>query len=165
MGIGKIITAVVLSLISFTNLSYGVFVISAVDKPGMFDRSSETVYHYEFSSYAVNPDFAVKVSSFEINPDLTMKLVSDPRDADLIIADDLSNFSMKVCKANSLLASPSGKKVKTIKVSSYEISPDITIKLATVCSEFDYKIFVQSERFTKEEAAALFAVVWASNRK
>lgn len=65
---------------------------------------------------------------------------------------------MKVCKSSSSLGA------KTIKVSEYAALPDITVRLSQYPATLDYRIFIASDRFTKEEVAALFAVIWESNR-
>jgi hypothetical protein len=130
------------------------FIISA--EAGCFGRDT---YAYHFSETTIIPDYTVKVTSTALLPDITMQLVNDPKQADLILVDEFSKSGMKVCKGSSLAIG-----VKTIKVSETAILPSITVKLSETSLSPDYKIFVQSRIFTKEEAAALFAVIWSVNR-
>jgi hypothetical protein len=116
-------------------------------------------YSYYFSEAAFPSDYTVKVSETAFPPDITMKIVSDPRQADLILVDEFTKGNMKVCKESSSIG------VKTIKVSNTALLPDITVKLSDKSFSPDYKIFVLSETFTKEEAAALFAVILKESRK
>jgi|SRR5690554_655829 len=116
------------------------------------------VYTYHFSSTAFSPDYTVKVSSTAFSPDLTIKIVDDPKKANLILVDDYKDGDMQMCKKSTSYGA------KTIKVSSTAFSPDITVKLTDYSYSVDYTIFVASERMTVEEAAALFAVIWQSNR-
>lgn len=134
--------------------AFAAFIIS-----GESSCNGSDTYAFHFSNTAIYPDVSVKVGSTAIYPDITMKLVSDPNQADLIFFDELKDSSMKVCKKNSSLG------VKNIKVSSTTIYPDVTVKLSENPFSPDYKIFISSESFTNEEAAALFAAIWHSSRK
>lgn len=116
------------------------------------------VYAYNFSETSLLPDFSVKVSEYPLLPDITFKIVNDPRQANLIFIDDAVSSDMKVCKQGNSIGA------KTIKVSDLVAIPDITVKLSEHSSFPDYKIFIESNKFTKEEVAALFAVIWKANR-
>lgn len=116
------------------------------------------VYAYNFSETAHLPDFSVKVSEHSSFPDITFKIVDDPRQANLIFIDDAGSSDMKVCKQRNSIGA------KTIKVSALVAMPDITVKLSEYSSFPDYKIFIASKKFTKEEVVALFAVIWKSNK-
>jgi hypothetical protein len=105
------------------------------------------------------PDFTIKVSPYAFMPDITMGIVNSPKEANLILVDDLSQANMRVCKEQSSFGS------KTIMVSDTAFMPDITVQLLTHAVMADYKIFIASERFTNEEAAALFALIWEANRR
>lgn len=110
------------------------------------------IYEYYISDTALAPDISVKVSETALVPDFTFKIVHDPKEADLIFVDDYEKADIYVTKANNALAA------KTIKVSATSLAPDITVKLVDNPLISDYKIYVSSTRFTKEEAAALFAI-------
>lgn len=117
------------------------------------------IYAYHFSETASFPDFSVKVSEHTAFPDITLKLVDDPRQANLIFVDGSGNADMKVCKQGV------GISIKTINVSERIAFPDITVKLSEHPSFPDYNIFIESNKFTKEEVAALFAVIWKANKR
>ena len=68
---------------------------------------------------------------------------------------------MKICKTNNAY----GTGAKTIVVKDVAFSPDISVKLTEYAMSSDYKMYVDSKNFSKEEVAAVFAVIWAENRK
>ena len=143
--------------------SRGAFVISAVEEPSGFSYGSETIYHYKFDKTSSFPDYTVKVSENVSYPDVTIALIGDPSEANLILADDLNSSDMKVCKTESTFTTV---EIKTIKVDSTASFPDLSVKLITDSSKTaDYKMLVQSDRFTRQEAAALFAVIWEANKE
>lgn len=117
------------------------------------------IYAYHFSKTSLLPDYTVNVSETVLLPDFTLKIVSDPRQANLILVDGFAKGNMKVCKVGSSIG------VKSIKVSNTALSPDITVKLSETALLPDYTIFILSEFFTKEEAAALFAIILKESRK
>jgi hypothetical protein len=43
-------------------------------------------------------------------------------------------------------------------------SPDVTVRLSAGTSA-DYKIYVQSARFSQQDAAALLAAMWKANQR
>jgi hypothetical protein len=140
-----------LSILSIAMLSLSIqanaFIVSTATK-----IQPNKIYEYYITDTAIAPDISVKVSETAIAPDFTFKIVHDPKEADLIFVDDYEKADVFVTKAKSALAA------KTIKVSATSIAPDITVKLADNPIAPDYKIYVLSTRFTKEEAAALFAI-------
>jgi len=140
--------------ILLTNPAFAAFIISSES-----NCYGNDAYSYYFSETAFSPDYTVKVSETAFSPDITLKIVSDPRQADLILVDGFTKGNMKVCKKSNSIG------VKTIKVSNTAFSPDITVKLSETSFSPDYKIFILSETFTKEEAAALFAVILKESRK
>ena len=116
------------------------------------------IYEYYITDVAIAPDIEVKVSETAIAPDFTFKIVHDPREADLVFVDDHEKADVFVTKAKSALAA------KTIKVSATSIVPDISVKIANDPILPDYKIYVSSAHFTKEEAAAIFAIYLKASR-
>lgn len=119
------------------------------------------VYSYRFSD-SMFPDFEVKVSDSEMFPDLTIKLVPSPRLADLVVVDaDREagiNPDIRVCRSSSEFSGVS------IKVTSSSMFPDINVKLSRTAPIPDHTLYVESDRLSPSEAAALFAVIWAKNR-
>lgn len=138
----------------FSRLASAAFIVS-----GEQSCFGQNTYAYHFSESAIISDYTVKVNSTALISDITMQLVTDPKQADLILVDGFTEGNMKVCKKSSSIG------MKTIKVSNSDVSPDITVKLSETSLFPDYKIFILSETFTKEEAAALFAVILKESRK
>jgi hypothetical protein len=124
---------------------------------------SSEAHTYHFSDTAIVPDFDVKVSKAEIFPDLTIKLVSSPQLADLVVVDSSSYLgetpNMRICISASSISGT------VIKVTSNAIFPDITVELSESPVLHDYTLYVDSDRVSAEQAAALFAVIWKRNRK
>lgn len=113
---------------------------------------------FQMSSTATSPDYRVKIDSHLARPDLRMQLVDTPETADFVLVDDFTSAEGNACKGSA--------PVKTIKVNSAEPSPDLTISLSgqTLGADADgYKIYVHSARFSHQDAAALFAVMWKLN--
>jgi hypothetical protein len=112
---------------------------------------------FQVSPTAAAPDFRIKIGQ-TARPDLRMQLVDSPETADFVLVDDFSGIEGNACNGSSA--------VKTIKVDSQENAPDLTISLSSQGSDADYKIYVHSARFSHQDAAALFAVLWKlSNRQ
>lgn len=120
---------------------------------------AKKIYSWYFSEDAILPDISVKVSPDAILPDITMKIVHDPKQADLIVTDNFAKADIFINKAKSSI----GKKV--VKVSPDVILPDVTVKLSEDALFPDYKIYVLSSIYTKEEAAAIFVVLWKAKQK
>ena len=139
------------------------FVISAEDNCPRFQSSSgQTVYSYNFTSSSYSADYKVSVSSSSFNPDLKIKIVTNPAQANLGLADNLPEADMKVCKTKSNRIG--SEDITVIQVSSTSYSADIKIQLSETIYNPDYSIYVDSNNFETEEAAALFAVIWQSSR-
>lgn len=114
---------------------------------------------FQISPAAAAPDYRVKIGDQSARPDLRMQLVDAPEAADFVLVDDFNGGNGNVCKGST--------PIKTIKVDSEERAPDVTVSLSDQFSSPDYKIYVRSTRFSGQDAAALFAVIWklGSNRK
>lgn len=140
-------------VVSFFGLRADAFTISTATR-----IHATKVYGFYFSATAVLADYTVKVSPDLLVADLSLKIVHEPEEADLIFLENDEKAQMFVAK----MKSPVG--VKTINVSSNAVTADITVKLSEDILMPDYKIYVLSSRFSKEEAAALFAVTWKEKR-
>lgn len=123
--------------------------------------SGQKIYAYHFADFSAFPTYTVQVNSTTISPNITIQLVRDPRNADLVFVDALSFAEMKICRTNNAY----GTGAKTIVVKDVAFSPDISVKLTEYAMSSDYKMYVDSKNFSKEEVAAVFAVIWAENRK
>jgi hypothetical protein len=112
---------------------------------------------FQMSSTAFSPDYRVKIDGHVARPDLRMHLVDTPETADFVLVDDFSSVEGNACKAWTA--------VKTIKVDSEASSPDLTISLSNQApGTDDFKLYVHSARFSHQDAAALFAVMWKLNK-
>ena len=149
----KIVYVIMLIWIVGPESLLAAFIISSEEN--CFGRD---VYSYHFSSNAAFPSYTIKVSANATFPDITMKVVSDPNRANLIFVDDVKGADMKMCKSNQTYGA------KIIKVSPYASFPDITVKLSEYASFPDYTIYIDTDRLTNEEVAALFVVIWETNR-
>jgi hypothetical protein len=92
----------------------------------------------------------VRVDNAAARPNLRMQIVDDPAAADFVLVDDGDAGS--ACQGA----------VETIRIDNKAGSPDLTVALSRNAA--DYKIYVRSERFSAQDAAALFAVMWRDAR-
>ena len=151
-----------LPMLIFSSSSHA-FVISAQDRCIRYQSSNEqTVYAYKFTDSVYSADYTVAVSSSSYSPDLKIKIVSGPALANLGLADNLTKSDMQVCKTERRQIG--SKDITTIRVASNSYNPDIKIQLYEHVYNPDYVIYVDSDNFEVEEAAALFAVIWKSSR-
>jgi len=134
--------------------SASAFVVS-VDECNRF--ASDTVYEFVLNDYLPSPDYSVQVDNYIPSPDVKIQVVSNPREADLIVAQDLDRANMRVCHAGDY--SPRSD-VKKIMVADYIPSPDIKIQISEREYNPDYKIFFQTHRMSLEEAVAIFFTTW-----
>jgi hypothetical protein len=111
---------------------------------------------YQLSASARDPDFKVRVDKSAAHPDLRMQLVEDATIADFVLVDDLDATDANAC--------PGAASLKTIRVDGDEQRPDLTISLAADADAADFKLYVRSARFSREDAAALFGVMWRASR-
>ena len=91
--------------------------------------------------------YIVRIDNAAAHPDLRLQLVDDPAAADFVLVDDSD-------------ASPTCGNVSTvesIRVDAAAAKPDLTIALSREAA--DYKIYLHSDRYTQEDAAALAAVI------
>jgi hypothetical protein len=109
---------------------------------------------YQISASAGDPDFKVRVDNRAAHPDLRMQLVDDPTTADFVLVDDFDGADSDACQGS----------LKTIRVDGDEQRPDLTINLAADSEEADFKLYVRSARYSHEDAAALFGVMWRASR-
>jgi hypothetical protein len=84
-----------------------------------------------------------------------MQLVDDPAAADFVLVDDFDATASGACRTSLPL--------KTIRVNDEAPRADLTISLAGGAAA-DFKLYVHSARFSHEEAAALFGVMWQAAR-
>ena len=88
----------------------------------------------------------VRIDNAAAHPNLRMQIVDDPAAADFVLVDD--GDTGNACQGS----------VETIRLDSAASNPDLTVELSRAVA--DYKIYVRSARFSAQDAAALFAVMW-----
>jgi hypothetical protein len=88
----------------------------------------------------------VRIDNKAARANLRMQIVDDPATADFMLVDE--DESGSVCSGT----------VETIRLDSHASNPDLTVALSHDAA--DYKIYVRSARFSAQDAAALFAVMW-----
>jgi len=92
-------------------------------------------------------DVTVRIDNAAAHPDLRMQLIDDAAAADFVLIDD----------ADAGNACPGGA-VQSIRIDAGARNPDLTVALSRAPAA--YKIYVRSARFSQQDAAALFAVLW-----
>jgi hypothetical protein len=91
----------------------------------------------------------VRIDNKAARPNLRMQIVDDPASADFVLVDDGESG---VCDGA----------VETIRLDSEARNPDLTVALSHEAA--DYKLYVRSPRFSTQDAAAFFAVMWRNAR-
>lgn len=89
-------------------------------------------------------DYTVRVDNAAADPSLRLQVVDDPAIADFVLVDD------------DAPACPSGARLRSVRIDPEAAAPDITVALSRAPAA--RKIYVNSARFSEQQAAALFAV-------
>lgn len=110
---------------------------------------------YRIAHEIASPDFRIKVVSEAPRPDLRMQWVDRAELADFVLVDDLNASGPAACRS----AAP----IRTVALHIGAAAPDVTVKLSAEPAA-DYKIYVQSARFSQQDAAALLAAIWKANQ-
>jgi hypothetical protein len=93
-------------------------------------------------------DVTVRIDNKTAHPTLSMQLIDDPAAADFVLIDDEENSA---CTGA----------IETIRLDSQAVKPDLTVALSAEAAT--YRIYVRSARFSEQDAAALFAVMWRNS--
>ena len=100
-------------------------------------------------------DFTIKIDNTAAQPDLALQLVDDPALADFVLADG-SGMMTGVCAGL--------RAIRTIRIDAQAREPDLIVALRRDDAAARYKIYAQSNDFSAQDAAALFAVMIQSGR-
>lgn len=103
---------------------------------------------YQIVPDAPTPAFKVRIDDRAEHPDLTVQFVNDPGIADLVLIDETDDGD--ACKGM----------LTTVRVGVDEPAPDVTVRVASDGQAANYRMFVQSTRFSPHDATALLAVMW-----
>jgi len=112
---------------------------------------------YQIARNAETPDFRVRVAERPDRPDLRMQLVDNAERADFVLVDDFSADEPAPCRS----AAP----VRTVALDTDNAKPDVTVRLTAEGGPADYRIYVHSVRFSHQDAAAILAAMWKSDRQ
>jgi hypothetical protein len=110
---------------------------------------------YEISSSA-SADYIVRIDNAAPSPNLRIQIVDDPAAADFVLVDD--NDAGDACNTANA--------IKSIRIDPEASKPSLTVSLSQGAADYKvYKVYVRSANYSPQDAAALFAVIWQSNRK
>lgn len=112
---------------------------------------------YRIARDASAPDFRIKIANDPTRADLHMQLVDRAEIADFVLVDDFSGDARGPCRS----ATP----IRTVTLDAGVEKPDVTVNLSAGTDAPDYKIYVHSVRFSQQDAAALLAAMWKSDRQ
>ena len=112
------------------------------------------VARYRIAHDTRSPDVRVKIAGDAAAPDLRMQSVDRAEIADFVLVDDSDETGPAGCRS----AAP----VRTVALVTDAAPPDVTVKLSTETG--GYKIYVQSARYSQQDAAALLAAIWKANQ-
>jgi hypothetical protein len=102
-------------------------------------------------SAAGEADYTVRFADGHARPDLRMQVVDSAAEADFALIDDVIGVEGNACKGPM--------PVKTIRIDPAASEPDVTVSLSADAPAPHYRIYVQSARFSHQDAAALLAVM------
>ena len=112
---------------------------------------------YQIARNIETPDFRIRVAERPDRADLRMQLVDSAEQADFVLVDDFSAEEPAPCR--------SAKPVRTVTLDTDGAKPDVTVRLSAEGGPADYRIYVHSVRFSHQDAAALLAAMWKSDRE
>jgi hypothetical protein len=115
--------------------------------------SGKTTYRLVKSGPA---DVRIRVEANNAAADIRIQLVEQAEIADFILADDADD-DLDPCA--------SAKRITTVRADENEKRPDVTVMLSSKPDTADYKLFVNSTRYTSQDAAALLAAIWKSSQR
>jgi hypothetical protein len=101
-------------------------------------------------------DVRIRIEANHRAADLRMQVVQQAEIADFIIADDIDE-AVDPCG--------SAKRIITVRADETESRPDVTVALSERPEAADYKVFVRSEIWRPQDAAAILAAMWKSTQR
>jgi hypothetical protein len=112
---------------------------------------------YQIARNVAEPDFRIKIADNAARPDLRMQLVDRAEIADFVLVDDFSGEEPAPCRSTT--------PIRTVSLDADAAKPDVTVHLSADAGTSDYKIYVHSVRFSQQDAAALLAAMWKTDRQ
>lgn len=125
---------------------------SRISASGSCAAGSAHAVHFDQTIYQA--DYKIMVSEYEAEPDIRIRLVSQPQLADLVLEDDLPDNDFAICRSTTRYQST------TLFVAKFVTQPDVVIMLGPNDRHADFKLYVDSEIVSNDQAAALFWLAW-----
>lgn len=142
----KIISLMALA-VALPAASASAFLFTRGEKPAEKPCFAAGNAGYSLSS-AASAKHVVRVATDGAPANLRMQLVDDPAAADFVLVDE--GDAADACNGVT--------RIESIRIDPQAREPDLTVALTQ--EKADARIYVKSARFTAQEAAALFAVIW-----
>jgi hypothetical protein len=101
-------------------------------------------------------DVRIRIEANHRAADLRMQVVDQAEIADFIIADDMDE-AVDPCG--------SAKRITTVRADDSDPRPDVTVALSSRPEAADYKVFVRSQLYRPQDAAAILAAMWKSTKR
>ena len=112
---------------------------------------------YQIARNAAAPDVRVRIAGGADRPDLRMQLVDRAEIADFVLVDDFSAEEPAPCRSST--------PIRTVALDADASKADVTVQLSAAAAAPDYRIYVHSVRFSQQDAAALLAAMWKTDRQ
>lgn len=116
--------------------------------------AGKSVNAIHFDQTIFQADYKIMVSEYEVEPDIRIRLVSTPALADMVLADELPDSDVAICRSATRAGST------TLFVAKFVIQPDVTIMLNSRDRHADFTLYVDSKIVSNDQAAALFWLAW-----
>jgi len=140
-------TAVLLALVVAVPTAASTLFVSG-SKPCFI--AGDTGYRMSDSAAA---NITVRIDNAAAKPDLRLQLTDDAAAADFVLVDD--GDSANACAGATV--------IRSIRLDPTAAKADLTVALSRAPAA--HKIYVRSAGFSREDAAALFAVIWRNEEK
>jgi hypothetical protein len=95
----------------------------------------------------------VRIDNQAAMPHLRMQLVDDPATADFVLVDD----------SDATAACAGVSAIESIRIDPAAEKPDLIVSVSR--NPADYKIYLHSDKYNEQDAAALAAVIWQTTSK
>ena len=148
LHIGLLLAAVVAIPAATAGAYYGISIKTAAEKPCFIAGNAG----YKLSARG-DARHIVRIDNQAALPHLRMQLVDDPAAADFVLVDD-SDASV-ACRGVSV--------VESIRIDPAAAKPDLIVAVSRDAA--DYKIYLHSDNYNEQDAAALAAVIWQTASK
>jgi len=138
-------TVVLIGALTAPALTLGTF---STPEPLCFADGAAT---YRLSPSAVASDLRIRFDNTAPRPDLRIQLIERPELADFTLVDDFGTPRSTACRSSA--------PVKTVKVDA-GARADVVVALSPDVTAPDYRVYVHSLRYSRQDAAAFLAAMW-----